>query len=125
MARFSGFLIVGVLLFGLVPSAVAAAPARVDPSTLTPPPNPNLRMEPCTSTGQRITCNGVEALSAVDASDPAFSCGGTALILGDVRAGREIRFGTHDATGRVIRTHHLASGRSTSGGAWKARPVRF
>jgi hypothetical protein len=102
MARFSGFLVLGVLLFGLAPGAMAAKPAPVDPSTLTPPPNPNFTWD-CTASPQRIICNGIEAISAVDVSDPAFSCDGTPILVTFDQVVKSVR--THDANGRVIRNH--------------------
>jgi hypothetical protein len=103
MARTIGFACVAVLLLGLAPGAMAAKPASVDPSTLTPPPNPNFTWD-CTATPQRIHCSGVERISAVDAEiDPAFSCDGRPILDTFTQVVTSDR--THDAAGRVMRNH--------------------
>jgi hypothetical protein len=87
--------------------AQAAAPHQVDPSTLTPPPNPNFEWD-CTSNGQRVDCDGVELISGVDeAIDPAFSCDGRAILDTFTQTVRSHR--THDAEGRVIRNHMVGT----------------
>ena len=97
-------LVLGVaLLLGLAPGALAAQPTPVDPGILTPRPNPNFDWD-CTSTGQRILCDGVEVISAVDAGDdPAFSCDGRLILNTFTQVVTSNR--THDAEGRVIRNH--------------------
>jgi hypothetical protein len=103
MARTTGFFVVVILLLGLAPGAVASGPTSVDPSTLTPPPNPNFTWS-CTATPQRIICTGVEAIGAVDAEiDPAFSCDGVPILDTFTQVVTSVR--THDAAGRVIRNH--------------------
>ena len=103
MARIARFFITGTLLFGLAPSALAAAPAPVDPSTLTPPPSPAFEWD-CTAPEQRIVCTGIEIASAVDESpDPALSCDGTPILVTFTQVVTARR--THDADGRVIRNH--------------------
>jgi len=101
MARLSGFLGVAVLVLGLAPGAVAASAPSVDPSTLTPPPNPDFSWD-CSATAQRILCTGVEVSGAVDA-DVGFSCDGRRILTTFSQVVTSHR--THDAAGRVMRNH--------------------
>ena len=107
MSRPIAFLLGIVLLIVLVPAASAAPPRPVDPSTLTPPPNPNFDWR-CTSNGQRIDCDGVETIVAVEEPiDPSFSCGGQPILTTFTQVVRAHR--THDAQGRVIRNHMVGT----------------
>jgi hypothetical protein len=106
MTRFTRFFIVTLLLFGLAPGALAAPPTQVDPSTLTPPPNPNFQWD-CSANGQRILCTGVEESSVVNGEDPAFSCDGRQILVSFTQVVTSHR--THDAEGRVIRNHQVGS----------------
>ncbi|MBA2381045.1 MAG: hypothetical protein H0V73_02955 [Chloroflexi bacterium] len=107
MARTIGLVLAGALVLGLVPGTLATSPSAVDPSTLTPPPNPNFVWN-CTSNGQRIDCIGVESSSAIDENpDPAFSCSGVPILVTFTQTLTAHR--THDAEGRVLRNHTIGT----------------
>ena len=57
MRRLLGLAMAGLLLLSAAPAAIAAAPVAVDPSTLTPPPNPNFDWT-CLALGGGIVCDG-------------------------------------------------------------------
>src|SRR6186713_1249991 len=91
------------LLMAAAPAAIAAGPTSVDPSTLTPPPNPNFTWT-CLRYPTGIECTGVEPSGAVDASgDPAFSCDGEPILVTFTQLLTSRR--SHDADGRVTRNH--------------------
>lgn len=92
----------------LAPGAAAASPVAVDPSTLTPPPNPNFDWT-CTSNGERVDCWGVEYFESDGSGggDPAFSCDGRQIEVAFTQTVTAHR--THDADGRVIRNHQVGT----------------
>ena len=103
MARTTSLVLGVALVLGLAPGVLAAPPTSVDPGTLIPAPNPNFDWD-CTSTSQRILCDGVEVIGAVDAEiDPGFSCDGA--LIRDTFTQVVTSNRTHDAEGREIRNH--------------------
>jgi hypothetical protein len=101
-------LFAAVLMLVTVPGAASASgPTTVDPTTLTPPPNPTYTWD-CLSGPQGIDCTGVRVSTAVDVNpDPSFSCG-ERLILVTFRQ-TEMARRSHDSDGRVTRTHIVGS----------------
>ena len=91
------------LLSAAAPTALAAGPTPVDPSTLTPPPNPSYDWT-CVQHPEGIDCTGVAVQSGVDVNpDPSFSCDGHLILVTYDQTVTARR--SHDADGRVTRNH--------------------
>jgi|1186.fasta_scaffold13044_2 hypothetical protein len=107
MRRLLALAAAGLVVLSAAPAAIAAAPVPVDPSTLTPPPNPNFDWS-CLARGGGIVCDGTEVTGAIDDnSDPAFSCDGTPILTTFTQTLTARR--SHDAAGRVIRNHTVGT----------------
>ena len=105
--RSIALLATGLLLAATAPATLAAAPSTIDPSTLTPPPNPYYDWA-CVQKSDGVDCTGVQPSGAVDFNpDPAFSCHG-ALIL-DTFEQFATSHVTYDAAGRVLRNHKVVT----------------
>lgn len=97
MRRLVGMVAIVGLLVVNVSTATAATPVSVDPSTLTPPPNPNFVWD-CTSNGNGIDCHGVETFGATNVE--GFSCGAQSFTVTFTQTTKAHR--VHDAQGRVL-----------------------
>jgi hypothetical protein len=107
MRRLLAIVATGLLVAAAAPAAFAAAPTPVDPSTLTPPPNPNFTWS-CLRYTTGIQCAGVELESGVDVNpDPSFSCDGHPILVTFTQTLTSRR--SHDAEGRVTRNHTVGT----------------
>jgi hypothetical protein len=103
MRRTRPLLAAMLLLASIAPASVNAAPAAVDPATLTPPPNPNYEWT-CVQKPTAIDCTGVQRSSAADQNpDPSFACDGHPILVTFQQTVTAHR--THTADGRVVRNH--------------------
>ena len=107
MRRLIALVATGLLMAAAAPAALGGAPTSVDPSTLTPPPNPNFTWT-CLAYPTGIECTGVEPSSGVDVNpDPSFSCDGHPILVTYTQMVTQRR--SHDAEGRVTRTHVIGT----------------
>jgi hypothetical protein len=103
MRRLLALLATGLLAVAAAPAALAGGPTPVNPSTLTPPPNPNFAWT-CLAYPTGIECVGVEPSSGIDINpDPSFSCDGHPILVAFTQTLTSRR--SHDADGRVTRDH--------------------
>ena len=82
-------------------SAVAGSPHTVDPSTMSPPLNPNFAPWTCTDTGSGSICRGFDAFDWADA-DLGLTCDGQPI------------FTTGAATIDAVRHGHAVGGATQS-----------
>src|SRR4051812_2544084 len=103
MSRLLGLAAAGLLLLAAAPVASASAPVGVDPSTLTPPPNPDFDWT-CVTHGGGIVCDGSAVGGGVDENpDPSFSCDGHPILVTFTQTVTARR--SHDSAGRETRNH--------------------
>jgi hypothetical protein len=103
MRRLLGLVAAGLLLLSAVQVAFAAAPVAVDPSSLTPPPNPDFDWS-CVVQGGGIVCDGTALGAGVDVNpDPSFSCRGAPILVTFTQRVTARR--SHDSAGLETRNH--------------------